>query len=346
MSKPEHRRRSSRHAVRWQAAVVFDHPHGKPVVHTETEDLSADGAAIATAHGDLTGSVVTLLLALPSRKSGEAPRVHKVRARVVSTVRSPGMQRYRHGLSFARAPGDGLDELDRVLGGAAAQPQPAEAAQGSRVAPPLRPAQARAAEGEAREPQEQIDAAVSGALERAYRYLRSFAQNLNAEHPSFPRGYAIPGVPEFGGLMWLEGQVDYHTREVSPAVRLYERVSLRYLLSARKHVHVEREFPASQKLEQFLADSGIEFSSQGTWNKRGSLVKTTFEFPCDVAASLVLQGQFDTGRLLLRASNVAGFGTVEQILAPAAVSEKSLGELAAFILGESAYLGGRLLQGA
>lgn len=334
MNKPEHRRRSSRHAVRWQAAVVFDHPAGKPVVHTETEDLSADGAAIATAHGDLTGSAVTLLLALPSRRSGEAPRVHKVRARVVSTVRSPGMERYRHGLSFVRAPGDGLDELDRVLGAVASQ------------APPRRLARTRAADGEARETQEQLDAAVSGALETAYRYLRGFVQRVNAEHPSFPRGYAIPGVPEFSGLMWLEGQVDYHTREISPAVRLYERVSLRYLLSARKQVHVEREFPASQKLEQYLADSGIEFSSQGTWNKRGSLVKTTFEFPCDVAASLVLQGQFDSGRLLLRASNVAGFGTVEQILAPAAVSEKSLDELAAFILGESAHLGGRLLQGA
>jgi hypothetical protein len=344
MSKPEHRRRSSRHAVRWKAAVVFDHPHGKPVVHTETEDLSADGAAIFTGHGDLTGSVVTLLLALPSRTSGEAPRVHKVRARVVSTVRSPGMQQYRHGLSFMRTAGDGLDELDRLLGAVAPQAMSGEAAEGGRLAR-LRP-HAREMAGEAREPQEQIDAAVSRALERAYRYLRDFAQKLNSEHPSFPRGYAIPGVREFGGLMWLEGQVDYHTREVSPAVRLYERVSLRYLLSARKHVHVEREFPASQKLEQFLADSGIEFSSQGTWNKRGSLVKTTFEFPCDVTASLVLQGQFDTGRLLLRASNVAGFGTVEQILAPAALNEKSLDELGAFILGESVHLGRFLLQGA
>ncbi|TAN52710.1 MAG: PilZ domain-containing protein, partial [Betaproteobacteria bacterium] len=98
MKQAERRRGSSRYPLRWKAAVVFDGPQNKPIVHTQTQDLSVVGAAILSEHGDLTGSLVTLLLAYPARK-GEAPKVLKVRAQVVSTVRTPGMNHYRHGLS-------------------------------------------------------------------------------------------------------------------------------------------------------------------------------------------------------------------------------------------------------
>jgi hypothetical protein len=68
----------------------FDGPQNKPVVHTQTQDLSVVGAAILSEHGDLTGSLVALLLAYPARKGAEPPKVLKVRAQVVSTVRTPG----------------------------------------------------------------------------------------------------------------------------------------------------------------------------------------------------------------------------------------------------------------
>ena len=122
------------------------------------------------------------------------------------------------------------------------------------------------------------------------------------------------------------------------------RVALRFRLSGGKQVQSAREFPASEKLQQLLQDCGIRFSSQATWSKRGSLEQTAFTFPCEVAASLQLLGQFDTGALLLRTSNVCGFGSMEQILAPAAVSEASLEELGAYILGRTTQLGPLLLR--
>jgi len=327
--------------------VVFDSVQGRPVVHTRTEDLSAGGAAIFSKHGDLTGTIVNLLLAYPTRKGGEAPKVLKVRARVVSTVRTPGMARYRHGLSFIRSPDDGLDALDVFVSAtAAAVATPAAPAPGGRLVQLQQLAETRVAEGKALDPQEAIDANVSDALAKAYRYLKDLAGHLNAVHPAYSRGYGIAGVPEFGGLEWEEGEADFHMREISPAVKLYERVSLRFRLSGKKQIRVAREYPAAEKLQQLLEDSNIEFHAQGIWNKRGSLERTAFEFPCEVTASLLLLGQFDTGKLLLRARNVSGFGSMEQILAPRAVTEKSLDELAAFILGETGGLGPLLLRGA
>ncbi len=324
MTQIELRRRSARRPLRLKAAVVFDHPQGKPVIHTQTEDLSAGGAAISSDHGDLTGSVVTLLIAQPGRK-GTTPIVHKVRARVVSTQRAPGMSQYRHGLSFVRTPGYELDALVELLNAPSTTTPAAAAIAATR---------------------QELDAAISEALAKAYRSLEHFSRQQNQQRPAYARGYAIAGVPDFSGLRWEEGHADYHEREIARGVRRYERVSLRFRLSGGKQVQSVREYPASEKLQQLLEDCGIRFESVATWSKRGSLERTTFSFPCEVAASLQLVGQYDDGALLLRASNVCGFGSMEQILAPEAISEASLDELGNYILGKSTRLGPLLLRQA
>jgi hypothetical protein len=52
------------------------------------------------------------------------------------------------------------------------------------------------------------------------------------------------------------------------------------------------------------------------------------------------------GKVLLRTSNVSGFGAMNQLLAADAIDEQSLDELTAFILGESKGLGRQLLRNA
>ena len=145
MENKEHLRKSKRYPVRWKVAVVFDKTGGKPVLHTQTEDLSIGGAAIRSNYGDLTGSLVTLLLAHPVRHSGEVPKMLKISARVVSSVQPPGVSSFRHGLSFVRSNDDGLDILAAFLGAAesagpggaatpAASATPSAPAGGSRLA--------------------------------------------------------------------------------------------------------------------------------------------------------------------------------------------------------------------
>lgn len=347
MKPVERRRGSSRYPLRWKAAVVFDGPQNKPIVHTQTQDLSVVGAAILSDHGDLTGSFVTLLLAYPARKGDERPKVLKVRAQVVSTVRTPGMNHYRHGLSFISAPDDGLDVLAEILSAAKVQEAaPAVPVAGSRLAQLRQLAQAKLTEGTSVDPQEAVNALVSDALVKAYRYLKELAEQLNIVRPAYPRGYTIAGVPEFSGLAWEEGHANFHIREVSPTLTLYREVSLRFRLSGQKQVRVVREYPAGEKLKQLLEDSRIEFHAQDAWNKRGSIERTTFVFACEVKAYLMFLAQFNTGKLLLRARNVSGFGSIEQIVTPEAVNDGALDELAAFILGETGRLGPLLLRGA
>lgn len=352
MEQREHRRKSKRYPVQWKAAVVFDKSAGKPVLHTQTDDLSTGGAAIHSEYADLTGSAVTLLLAQPPRQGGEQPRMLKVRAQVVSSLQKPGKSVYRHGLSFVRSADDGLDALEELLNassesgpvaGAAAQPstgQPAAAAAaatpaapagGSRLAQLKQLAQAKSTEEKKPDPKEDFKQRVSEALQRAFEYLKELTEQLNILKPAFAgKGYQIIGVPEFAGLAWEDSRVD--SRNWSANV--YEQVGLYFRISGKKQLRVVRDYPASDKLKQQLTDNKIEFQMSEKRDERGSLQSTTFGFPCEVKASLVLEGKFETGKLLLKMRNVERFGMLEYLISPEAVTQEALEELAGFILGE------------
>lgn len=322
---------------------MFDSTDRKPIVHTQTVDLSATGAAIVSERGDLLGSVVNLLLARPAPAAEGAPKVLKARARVVSTVRSPGMQHYRHGLSFIRAPGDELDAIELFLKTAAGSAPTARPTIGAARSGAQFDGGAAASHVQS---QESIHLGVSAALATTHRRLMDLASRLDRTRPAYPRGYSIVGVPEFTGLAWEKGNLEFRMKEITPGRNLYEHVELRFRLSGGTQIRVAREYPAAEKLEQLLRDCDIRFQAEGAWNARGSLVSTTFEFPCEVNASLAVTGRYDTGHVLLRAQNVSGFGLIEQLLAPQAIDRDSLEELSAFVLGESPVLGPLLLRGA
>ena len=380
MEKKDHGRKSKRFPVRWKAAVVFDKAAGKPILHTETLDLSTGGAAIHGKYADLTGTSIILLLAQPPRGDGETQKMLKIRARVVSTVQTSPEPAYRLGLSFVRTPDDGLDSLAEFLKllndadasrAGAAEPAVAQPAAGgsSRLAQLKMLAQAKQAEeellaqskqAEARKQDEQqaLDLRVSNALERSYHYLKELAEQLNVAKPAFAsKGYAMVGVPEFKGLTWEYGRVNYRARkvygridhrsnEVAPQDDLWEEVTVYYRLVGNDQLKVARKFPESEKLKQIFTDNKIDFKVHEQWNDRGSLALTTFVFPCEVNASMMLSGNYETGKLLLKMRNVGCFGTMDYVLAPEAISDASLDELTGYIIGETSRIGPLLLQGA
>ncbi len=364
MDSREHRRKFKRHPVRWKTAVVFDKAVDKPILHTQTHDLSVGGTAIHSNYEDLTGSHITLLLDQPMRQSGEAPRMLKMRGRIVSSVRSPAMSGFRHGVKFEPAKDDGTAVLVAILGAAESarpgaeqvattlSPAVAEAPKASSTSPGSILAQLRLAaltkqqEEQRPDPKEQIIPRVSAALERAYRYLKEFADLLNQVKPAYAKEYTIVGVPKFDDLKWADVRLDFRMRELSPTTKVFEQVTLNVHLSANKKLSVTHEIPADEKLKQVLFDTKIEFATQEERNARGSVVRTTFVIPCEVRASLQLIGNFDTGKLLLKTRNVEHFGTLAHVVAPEAITEESLNELSQFILGESKRIGPLLLSGA
>ena len=342
----------------WRVAVVFDSEGKKPVIQGEIHDLSATGAAILTDDRDLTGTVVKLLLSYPGPAAGEEQKPLKIRARVVSSARTPGMTQYRHGLSFIRLPFDGSKDLEKILRAAgpdARRKEPsaaiasgpdAVAVRRSRLAQLRQLADAKRAEAKAPDPRDEIDASISEALRVAHRYLKDLAEQLNVIHPLYPKAYIIPGVPEFRRLTWEEGKADFRMREITPILRHYDRVSFRFRLSGEKEIKITREYPANEKLKQFLDECKIAFTAHEIYNARGAIQGSKFIIPCEVKASLLLYTELGIGKLLLRTSNVSGFGALNQLLSPEAITEESLDELTAFILGESRGPGPLLLRNA
>ena len=367
MERRDHRRRSKRYRADWKVAVVFDKSDGRPVLHTHTEDLSIGGTAIRSQYGDLTGSEVTLLLARPPRRAGESPKLLRLRARVVSSSHSPGKPGFRHGLSFVPSLDDGLAMLAEILKGADSVRTAGEAAADADTTLNLRAsdtssalaaagqhaqlkrlAQANPAEAGVMKPdsREGMAQRVSDALYKAAQYLKEITTQLNEVKPAYPKGYSIPGVPDFNGLAWQGGRVEARTVDTPAKTKRYEQVALLFTLSGNKQLRETRVNPAHEKLKQTLVDNGIEFTTLDSRNERGSVERTTFVFPCQVTASLQLVGNFDTGKLLLKARNVERFGMLEHVLAPEAITDESLEELSAFILGETSGLGPLLLKNA
>lgn len=361
--KQDHRRKANRYPARWKVAVVFDKSDGKPILHTHTVDMSSGGAAIISDHDNLTGTVVTVLLAQPASGSREPPKMLKARARIVSSVEVPPGKGYRHGLSFVAPPGESAESLEQLLAAAhegaeavaaataapAAPAAPAAAAAPagtSRLARLRELAQAKLAEPEKVDPQQAINERISSAMQRAHKYLKELAEQLDVVKPAFPKGYTIVGVPEFTGLAWKGGRADFRAREVDKDTKLWEQVTLNYRISGEKQLSIVRESPASDRVQRALTDYRIEFKAREARDERGFLKNTTFVFACEVLCFAAFEGDFANGTIRLRLRNVERFGTAEHRLVPEAITEESMEEFAGYILGETHKVGPLLLQGA
>lgn len=365
MSYKEHRRKHKRYPVRWKAAVVFERATERPVLHTETFDLSAGGGAIRTDYSDLTGSTVTILLAQPPREPGEQPRMLKLQAKIVSSAQASSKPDFRHGMCFVNTPAEGVAGLEELLQAAAtgatgedptaaalqaaAAPAAPEAAPVSRLAALKQAAQAKLQDDAARakaESKEEREDRVSEALKRAYWYFKDLVEQLDVLKPDFPgKGYAIHGVPEFSDFAWQVGQLDLRTREVSPIRKLFTRITLDYRLSKGKPIlKVERDYPASEKLKQMLKDYQLGFSSRDTKTDSGAIAKTSFGINFEVLCKLELEANYETYKLLLKTRNVERFGMLEHVIEADAVTQESLEELTGYLMCETHKLGPLLLK--
>jgi len=357
VTSKELRRRARHRTDGWKVTVEFNDEEGKRVVRTEVRDLSVSGAAILADQREWTGKIVKLLISPPGNLSSEDDPL-KVRARVVSAARTPGVAQVRYGLSFIRLPYDGVDELEKILRAtptearreepvaAVAPPEERALFRRGRLAQLRELADAKRAEAKKPDRRAENDAAISESLQTAYRYLKDLADHLNIIRPVYAKTYVVPGVPDFKRLVWEEGKADFRTREPTPILKYYDQVSFRFKLSGGKDIHPTLEYPASEKLKQFLDEGRVVYTAHNMYNARGATEGAKFIIPCEVKASLLLYAQSDLGKLLLRTINVSGFGSLKQILEPDSINESSLDELTAFILGESRGPGPSLLRRA
>ena len=176
---------------------------------------------------------------------------------------------------------------------------------------------------------------IHSALGMAYQYLNDLVQQLNILKPPYAKAYSFFGAADFEGMTWQEGRADFRMQETSSDNRLYDQVTLRYRLASQKQFSVARENPALEKLRKALFDYNITFAVDEARNERGHIERATFTFPCEIKAGLLLAGNYETGKLLLRTRHVERFGIMEYQLQPESINQEALDQLAHLILGES-----------
>lgn len=176
---------------------------------------------------------------------------------------------------------------------------------------------------------------IHSALGMTFQYLNDLVQQLNILKPPYAKAYSFFGVADFDGLAWQEGRADFRMQETASDNRLYDQVTLRYRLAGPKQFRVERENPALEKLRKALFDYNIAFTADELRNERNQVERATFTFPCEIKAGLLLAGNYESGKLLLRTRNIERFGIMEYQLSPEAINQEALDELARLILGEN-----------
>lgn len=182
--------------------------------------------------------------------------------------------------------------------------------------------------------QSEVLARLNAALEMTFHYLNDLTRQLNILKPPYAKTYTLFGVADFDEMSWEEGQTDYRMRKVTTEERIYEQITLRYRLLGKKQFCLTRESPALEKTQQALFDNSLSFTVDETRNERNRVERATFRFPCEIKAGLVLSGNFETGKLLLRTRNIERFGIMEFQMAPETLNAQVLDELTCLILGK------------
>lgn len=180
---------------------------------------------------------------------------------------------------------------------------------------------------------------MSEALQRAFRYFDELVKQLNVLKPPYEKSCSFFGVVDFDEMHWEEGRADYRMEQVASEDRLFDQASLRYRLVAPKKFSVTRENPAMEKLRKALFDHGIVFTTDEQLNDRARVERTTFTFPCEIKAGLLLMGDAATGEVVLRTRNIERFGAMEYRTTPEVITTATLDELTLMILGKPSRVG-------
>ena len=74
---------------------------------------------------------------------------------------------------------------------------------------------------------------------KIYQHLMASLFAMIFQGLAFALFYAILGVPEFSGLVWSAGHVDFRTREVALNKIVWEAVNITFTLTGKVISHVD-----------------------------------------------------------------------------------------------------------
>lgn len=176
---------------------------------------------------------------------------------------------------------------------------------------------------------------VNDALRETYIYLRDLCEQLNVIAPAWPNSFQVNETLTFSDLRWSQGRADYRKQPGPTDDRPFERVSLRFRLSANRDIIVERQNPAMEKLRLQLIDSNIEFHLDEYRNAKGYSESGRFTIQPALSAGLLFVGDFNSGDIRLKVLNLPRLGSAEYLIPTAQLTPEALEEIALLVIGES-----------
>lgn len=347
LSAMDKRRRHFRFPTSLTVAVLFDPVQNRPTLHTVASDASAGGLTLESEYGDLEGAAVTLLVVPAIGPSVRGWRALRFRARVVwnHEVRSDRRgRRYRHGLQFLGYGSDDPCEFERwlarssLIAGRSGQEAPRQSESGGLL---LRLAAMAQSAGTARTSTSGLTQAAlrarNEALRRAHAYFKELSAHLDVLKPAYPDGmYRVVRLPEFKGLVWRSCDVFLSTREIGSNDVVCTEVAFRYALSATNPIEVERDHPDNERLRRTLLENRLPFDVEDRRNDRNLVVSSRFAIECTVKASITIGAERDPAGLVVRMSNVGGFGATQARVVAEDIDTAWLDSLAEYVLGHTA----------
>ncbi|MBK8761953.1 MAG: hypothetical protein IPM03_16325 [Sulfuritalea sp.] len=183
--------------------------------------------------------------------------------------------------------------------------------------------------------QQQQKAALSKALSNAYAYLCDFTKQVNVLKPDYPGAYILSDLAKFDALTWKEGFTDFRLVPGATDDRLLERVTLSYTLTGTDPIIVEREPPRIELFARSLHDNGLIADVTEFKNNLGRVARCRFAIKREVRASLLLIGDYTTGDMRLRITNIQRLGSEDYRIPVDELTQPALEEVALLVLGIS-----------
>jgi hypothetical protein len=183
--------------------------------------------------------------------------------------------------------------------------------------------------------QEQQRRQISEALQSTYSYLKDLVDQINVLKPAYPGSYFLNDQLNFDGLTWQEGRADFRKLDSVTEDRLFDRVSLRYLLASPTPLVVEKENPGLETLRRTLNDFGLPFELQEIKNDRARTERGRFTVKREIRAGLLFVADYEVGDIRLRSLNVQRLGSAEYRIPAEIMTHDTVEEIALLVLGES-----------
>ena len=175
--------------------------------------------------------------------------------------------------------------------------------------------------------------AVDRALRKTFQYMNELFKQLNVVKPPCPLAYDLLTVGKIDDLVQTDYRIEFRTSQRNNSEH-YENVAINFKRSKPEQFSVRREAEQIERFRDLLWQNNMRFTSEPFKNDRRVTTHEVFKINCEVLCGADVVGDYDNGAIRFRLKNIEDFGPTVYTLAPDAVNDKALEELAKLFIGK------------